>query len=78
MTNLRRLLMLAVAIGLTLAVFEFWGRLGSAMGIAIATKVAQPAQPQQTPGEVSVTIVPPPPAKEVCGKDKRQPCPPVP
>jgi hypothetical protein len=76
MTNLRRVLMLAVAIGLTLAVFEFWGRLGSAMGIAIATKVAQPA-PQQTPGEVSVTIVPPP-AKRVCGKDKKQPCPPVP
>ncbi|HEY8699081.1 MAG TPA: hypothetical protein VIM02_15870 [Rhizomicrobium sp.] len=77
MTNLRRLLMLAVAIGLTLAVFEFWGRLGSAMGIAIATKVAQPA-PQQTPGEVSVIIVPPPSAQGVCGKDRKQPCPPVP
>jgi hypothetical protein len=77
MTNLRRLLMLAVAIGLTLAVFEFWGKLGSAMGIVLATKVAEPAQPQ-TPGEVSVTIVPPPPAKGVCGKDKKQPCPPVP
>lgn len=59
MTNLRRALMLAVAIGLTLAVFEFWGKLGSAMGIVLATKVAQPAQPQtQSPGEVSVTIVP--------------------
>ena len=73
MTNLRRLIMLAVAIGLTLAVFEFWGKLGSAMGVVLATKVAEPAQ-QQTPGEVSVTIVSP--AKQNCGKDKKQPCPP--
>ena len=75
MTNLRRLLMLAVAIGITLAVFEFWGKLGSAMGVVLPTKVVEPAQPQ-TPGEVSVTIVSP--VKQTCGKDKKQPCPPNP
>jgi hypothetical protein len=70
----QRVIVLALALGVTLAVFLFWGRLGNAFRTAMDVVYATPAQPAANPGEVTVTIVPPSmPQKPACTKD--HPCP---
>jgi len=71
----QRVVMLALALGVTLAVFLFWGRLGNALRTAMEVVYAEPkqaTQPAADPNEVTATIVPAakPPA---CTKD--HPCP---
>jgi len=78
MTILRHVAFIAIALILTLVLFEFWGRFGNVMthvtkqeASAPATVVQQPQQPvQQTPGVVTMSIVQP---KANCTKER--PCP---
>ena len=53
-----RVVMMAIAIGLTLVVFTFWGTLSGAIGHYLSDKPA----PKDT-GVVSVRIIPPAPKK---------------
>ena len=71
----QRVVVLALALGVTLAVFLFWGRLGNAlrnaMTVVYATP-AQPAPPAADPNEVTATIVP---AAKTPACTKDHPCP---
>lgn len=64
-----RIVGLAIALGITLAVFLFYGQFAEAMKHALEAPVVQPGS---DPNEVTVTIIPGP--KPKCPKDK--PCPP--
>lgn len=64
---LRRILFLAIALGMTLVIFEFWGRFGAAMTNVFASKPA-------VSNEVTMQIISAPAKQPVCGKD--HPCPP--
>jgi hypothetical protein len=78
MTILRHVAFILIALFLTLVLFEFWGRFGNVMthvtkqeASAPATAVQEPQQPvQQTPGVVTMAIIPP---KPKCSTD--HPCP---
>ncbi|HWD49478.1 MAG TPA: hypothetical protein VG309_06095 [Rhizomicrobium sp.] len=80
MTILRHIAFIAVALIVTFVLFEFWGRFGSEMTHVTKLEASAPApsvqpQPQeqpvqQTPGEVTMSIVPP---KPNC--TKKHPCP---
>jgi hypothetical protein len=81
----RHLIMLSIAIAITAAGFTFWLVFKSAIGnylsreAAEPQQTAQPAQPGQTPGEVTVKIINAPTAPVAnprCTKD--HPCPPGP
>jgi hypothetical protein len=77
----QRVVVLVLALGVTLAVFLFWGKLGNAFRTAMEVVYAEPkpaAQPASDPNEVTVKIISQPVRKNVCGKDKEHPCPPIP
>ena len=48
---------LIVALGISLAVFYFWGQFAAAMKTAMEVPVVAPQAAQQSSGEVSVSIV---------------------
>jgi hypothetical protein len=57
---LERLVVLVLALGVTLAVFLFWGRLGAAFRNAMDIVYAEPkpvAQPPADPNEVTAIII---------------------
>jgi len=77
---IQRIIVLALALGITLGMFLFWGKLGYAFRTAMEVVYAEPkptAEPAN-PGEVTVTIISQPVRQQVCGKDKEHPCPPIP
>ena len=65
-----RIAFLAVALGLTLVVFNFWGNFGRAMYNYLELTTA-PDKPKNT-GVVTMKIIPPPENKPAC--DKKHPC----
>jgi hypothetical protein len=72
---IQRVIVLALALGVTLAVFLFWGKLGYAFRTAMEIVYAEPkpaAQPASDPNEVTAIIITSP-AKPACTKD--HPCP---
>jgi hypothetical protein len=60
---------IAIALAITLAAFNFWGKFSGAMGNLYADKPKPVAKPT---GEVTMTIIQPG-AKPDC--DKKHPCP---
>ncbi len=64
-----RFVALVAALGISLAVLLFWGRLGNAFRNAMVIVYAEPKPPPTDPNEVTVTIIPP----AHCTKD--HPCP---
>jgi hypothetical protein len=72
---IQRVIVFALALGVTLAVFLFWGRLGNALRVAmdvVYATPAQPALPAANPDEVTATIVP---AAKTPACTKDHPCP---
>jgi hypothetical protein len=72
---LQRVIVLVAALGVTLAMFLFWGRFGNALRNAMVVVYAEPkpaAAPPTNPNEVTAIIVPAQPAH--C--DRAHPCPP--
>jgi len=63
---------LAIALALTLLVFNFWGDFSRAM-YNYMTMVTTPEKPEKPSGVVTMKIVPPPSSKPDC--DKKHPCP---
>ncbi|MBI3678507.1 MAG: hypothetical protein HY243_18010 [Proteobacteria bacterium] len=60
----RHLIFIAVALAITLLVFEFWGQLGHAMGTVLSMN---DTSADKNNGEVTVTVLPPKP----CPKDQK-------
>jgi hypothetical protein len=58
---IQRVVVFALALGVTLAVFLFWGRLGNALRTTMDIVYAEPkpsTAPADNPDEVTATIVP--------------------
>ena len=75
MNILRHVLIFVVAVALTAAGFEFWGRMGHAMGVVLGMPVkSTPAPPPSGPVYVDILPAQPVvPAKPNCPKGSK-PC----
>ena len=71
---IQRIIVLALALGITLGMFLFWGKLGYAFRTAMEVVYAEPkpvAPPPANPGEVTVKIIGPDSAQAPCPKDRQ-------
>lgn len=76
---LRNAAMLILAIGITLAGFEFWGRFGHALGVVLnmPSPSATTSTPPKDDGTVFVNIIPAKPAAKPqtnCPPKSTRPC----
>jgi hypothetical protein len=78
MNWLRHIIFLSIALVLTFIGFHFWSNFGAAMENFNAQKAAvgraRDAE-RETPGEVTVGIIPSTPAQNKPACDKKHPCP---